>query len=206
MTQKTLAVELSRLKTFKNASTKLEQYSTDSDVAAELIWSANNLNLIKNKKIIDLGAGTGILGIGCLLMGAKQVVFLEKDEAAIKILEENLSKIKKEYEITGKIQILHDDVQTCQEEADLVIQNPPFGTKNKNMDTIFLEAAMRAAPHIITMHKESTDKYIQNFINENKYKILRKYSFKYPLKKTMPQHKQKIEYINVSGWLLERNN
>ena len=206
MTQKTLAVELSRLASFKDASTNLEQYSTESNVAAELIWDANNFNLIKDKTIIDLGAGTGILGIGCLLMGAKHILFVKKDSKAIQILKNNLKHIENLYEINGTYEILNEDIVLFNTPADLVIQNPPFGTKNKNIDTVFLEKALFLAPTVITMHKTTTEQYIQELISKKNYTIRRKYHFMYPLKKTMPQHKQAIEYINVSGWLLERNN
>jgi len=206
MTQKTLAVELSRLASFKDASTNLEQYSTESNVAAELIWDANNFNLIKDKTIVDLGAGTGILGIGCLLMGAKHVIFVEKDSKAIQILKTNLKHIETLYEITGTYEIIHTDIVMFNKSADVVIQNPPFGTKTKNIDAVFLEKALFLAPTVITMHKTTTEQYIQDIISKKGFTIIRNYHFKYPLKKTMPQHKQAIEYINVSGWLLERNN
>ena len=206
MTQKTLAVELSRLASFIDASTNLEQYSTESNVAAELIWDANNFNLIKDKTIIDLGAGTGILGIGCLLMGAKHIIFVEKDKKAIQVLKNNLKHIENLYDIKGTNEIVNEDVVIFNKSADLVIQNPPFGTKNKNIDTVFLEKALLLAPLVITLHKTTTEKYIQELISNKGFTIKRKYNFKYPLKKSMPQHRQMVEYINVSGWLLERNN
>ncbi len=206
MSQKTLAIELSRLNTFIDPSTNLEQYSTESNIAAELIWDANNFDLIKNKTIVDLGAGTGILGIGCILMGAKKVIFVEQDSKAIEILKENLALVKEKYDFKAAIEILNKDVKEFDKNVDLVIQNPPFGTKIKNVDTVFLEKAMTLTKKIITLHKTTTDKYIQDLAQKQGFSVKRRYLFDFPLKKTMPQHKKKVEHIKVTGWLLEKNN
>ena len=71
-----LAVLLSKLKGFETekVSEKLEQYQTDPEIAAEILWFAGFNNDISRKVIVDLGCGTGILGIGALVMGAKKVI------------------------------------------------------------------------------------------------------------------------------------
>ena len=73
MTKTQLAVELSRLKTFQKPKMYLEQYPTDSEIAADMLWSADMQGDIEGKVIADLGAGTGILGIGALILGAKGI-------------------------------------------------------------------------------------------------------------------------------------
>ncbi len=44
----------------------------------------------KNKKVIDVGAGSGILGVAALLLGASWVDFVEKDLAAIESCNETI--------------------------------------------------------------------------------------------------------------------
>ena len=88
-----LAIALSKLKTFKKPKVSLEQYPTDSEVAAELLWHAYMAGDIEGKKIADLGCGTGILGIGCLLLGAEHVYFADIDAEALEICLENLQNI-----------------------------------------------------------------------------------------------------------------
>ena len=45
---------------------------------------------IEGRRVLDLFAGTGQLGIECLSRGAESAVFVDKDRAAIQIVKENL--------------------------------------------------------------------------------------------------------------------
>jgi predicted RNA methylase len=209
MSKQTLAFELSKLKVFDDAKQNLEQYSTDSETAASLLWEAQMHNWIHGKSVIDLGAGTGILGIGCLLLGAKSVTFVEIDKDSISVLKENLKYIEENFEIEGTIEIKNTDIRHLSSEeiqnADVVVQNPPFGTQEKNMDSAFLEKAMQLADKIISMHKSVTEKFIEEFSSNHSFKIYRRFKFNYPLKMTLPHHKKKIERIKVTGYLLEKD-
>ena len=73
--KKELAILLSKLKTFDTPKTHLEQYSTDSEIAADILWFAYQNKDIEGKKIADFGCGTGILGIGALNLGANKILF-----------------------------------------------------------------------------------------------------------------------------------
>ncbi len=142
MSKKTLAVELSKVKSFSTPKDEFEQHATDPDIAAQALWTAYMNGWIERKTIVDLGAGTGLLGIGCLLLGAKKVFFVEKDREAVTILEENLMKLREEYDTLGETEVIIGDVSFLKGvTADLVVQNPPFGTRNTHMDKMFLEKA-----------------------------------------------------------------
>lgn len=45
---------------------------------------------IRGARVLDLFAGTGAVGIEALSRGAKEVIFVDSDSAAIKIMEKNL--------------------------------------------------------------------------------------------------------------------
>ena len=206
MTKKDLAVELSKLLVFDDADQNLEQYSTDSEVAADMIWNASMLDWIKDKTIADLGAGTGILGLGCLLMGAKDVFFVEKDASSIDILKKNISSLKEEFDITSNIKIINEDISSFNENCDLVIQNPPFGTQEKGTDTVFLEKATTLSNRVITMHKSVTKNHVKEVFQARNYAEKRYFEYNYPLKMTLSHHKKKIKYIRVSAWFLEKKD
>ena len=70
----TLAIILSKLKQFKTVKIKEEQYTTDSQIAADMLTKAAILGDLTDKKVVDLGSGTGILAIGALLQGAKEAI------------------------------------------------------------------------------------------------------------------------------------
>jgi len=77
-TKSSLAIELSNLNVFSKAKVKLEQYPTDSEIAADVLWNAYMKDELKGKTIADLGCGTGILGIGALLLGAKNNIAMNR--------------------------------------------------------------------------------------------------------------------------------
>ena len=45
---------------------------------------------IEGRRVLDLFAGTGQLGIECLSRGAKEVVFIDRSREAVKIIKDNL--------------------------------------------------------------------------------------------------------------------
>ena len=83
MSKKELCILLSKLKVFVDPSIRLEQYPTDSDIAGDVLWFANMHGDIEGKTIADLGSGTGILGLGALLMGAKKAFLVDIDNKAM---------------------------------------------------------------------------------------------------------------------------
>jgi putative methylase len=195
-----LAVALSRLKVFDSPKIKLEQYPTDSQVAAELLWNASLLGDIKGKTLADLGCGTGILGIGALLLGAKKVYFVDVDEKALRITKENLKGIG----LDKKAAIINADIKDFTEKVDVIIQNPPFGTRNEHIDKIFLEKAFSLADIIYSMHKESTSGFIDAVSKDNSMEITHHWRFSFPLKATQKFHRKKIERIDVGAWRFVR--
>jgi predicted RNA methylase len=54
-----LAILLSKVAGFPKADTKKEQYQTDSEIAAEVLWHAYMAGDIKNLSILDAGCGIG---------------------------------------------------------------------------------------------------------------------------------------------------
>lgn len=50
-------------------------------------------NLIEGASVLDCFAGTGSMGIECLSRGAERVIFVERDRAARRRLNENLARI-----------------------------------------------------------------------------------------------------------------
>ena len=72
----------------------LEQYGTDGETAARWLYSINSEEPFGDTDgIIDLGAGNGILGIGALLLGAPNAIFVEIDEEVCKSLQDAIASI-----------------------------------------------------------------------------------------------------------------
>ncbi len=189
-----LAIALSRLKVFTAPRPTLEQYPTDSEIAADIIWTAHMAGELEGAIVADLGCGTGILGIGTLLLGAKKVFFVDIDSRPLEILRSNLESL----DLKGCFDIINSDVSGFTEKVDLVIQNPPFGTREKHTDKGFMEQAMQISGNIYSFHKTATADFIVKLCTDNGFRIIERFDFKFPLKQTLKQHKKKIERIDVS--------
>lgn len=196
-----LAMVLSQLKVFDDPSPHEEQYPMDSETGAEVLWNASFNGDIEGKSVADLGAGTGILGIGALLLQAKNVYFVEQDPKAIAILRENLQEIEQK----DAAVVAEQEVGTFETPVDTIIQNPPFGTKQKHADREFLLKAFALAPVIYSFHKATSRDFIERIAMDQGYAVTHYYAFDFPIKASMLFHKKAIHRIKVGCWRLARN-
>jgi putative methylase len=205
MNKKELAVILSRIKIFEYASIKLEQYPTESEIAADVLWKANMDGDVEGKTIVDLGAGHGVLGIGSLLMGAKKVSFIDIDKEALKIAKENLKEVSKNVNKKFHSSFLNKNVKDVRVKADVVIQNPPFGVKNTHADKMFLLKAMSIAPVVYSFHKMATQNFVEKVAVDHGFKANLVAKYRFPLKRTMWYHMKKVYYVDVGVWRIVKN-
>lgn len=193
LTKKQLAIQLSKFQIFEKPKIKLEQYPTDSEASATILWDAYMKGDIAQKTIADLGAGTGILGLGALLLGAKHVFFVETDLDTVKILRLNLRTLRhKNYTV------LQMDVSDFHDTVDVVLQNPPFGTKQEHADKPFLEKAFSLASTVYSFHKTVTEPFVAAIAADYSFHVVEKYPFSFPLRQTYAYHRKKIERIDVT--------
>ncbi|MBW2971761.1 METTL5 family protein [Candidatus Woesearchaeota archaeon] len=196
-----LAIALSKLDVFPSPNPKLEQYPTDSEIAAEVLWHASMMHDIEGKTIADLGCGTGILGIGALLLGASKVFFVDTDTAALAVLGSNLNRLG----ITSGFEVINSDVGEFSRKVNVVIQNPPFGTREEHADRRFLDKATRIADVVYSFHKTSTEKFVAVFSSDSRFTITHSWKFRFPLKQTMAQHTKRLQYIDVTCFRLRKS-
>ncbi len=97
-----------------------------SDRAREAIFNAlRSLGVIADARVADLFAGSGALGIEALSRGAASCVFVEREPAAVAVIEENLRRTG----LTGGT-VAKADVErwlaTRTASFDLVLADPPY--------------------------------------------------------------------------------
>ena len=85
---------------------------------------------IADAKVIDLFAGTGILGLEACSRGAKEVVLIEKNPLVAKALQANLEKLKP-YPDNARIECVSmDALQWLKKQeqivVDIIFLDPPF--------------------------------------------------------------------------------
>lgn len=201
--KKALAVALSKLEGFKEAKVSAEQYPTDPEIAAEILWNVQMKGEL-GKVSADLGCGTGILGIGLILLGKVRVYMVDSDLEALETAKRNLEKVKSEYEVHGQAVFVHQDVGDFGKKVELVVENPPFGVKKRNADRAFLMKAFEISDTIYSFHKSESKSFLGKFSTENGFRITDIWDFEFPLKATMGFHSRRIKRIGVSCFRLEK--
>ncbi|RMF55700.1 methyltransferase domain-containing protein [Candidatus Woesearchaeota archaeon] len=198
-----LAILLSRLKDFERPNVKLEQYSTPSEIAAEVVYRAAELGDIKGKSILDPACGPGFLGIAALLLGAKKVNFLDASKEAIALCRENVRSISKEYNI-GKAEFTLSRIQDFSGKYDVVVQNPPFGTKIRHHDRDFLIKAFETASVVYSFHKVESRDFLYRISADNNFRITHAWLFDFALPASQKFHKRRIHRIRVGCWRFKK--
>jgi len=204
ITKSRLGILLSKLDQFKSLKVRLEQYTTDPEIAADILWKALYLGDIKGKVIGDMGCGVGILGLGALILGAQKVILIDIDDEAISIAKSNYHIVKSETSIAGKAAFKTMDIKDFKDKLDCVIENPPFGIKNVHADRAFLLKAIKIAPVIYSFHKSESLSFLKSFCKDNNMQITHVWNFNFPLKATYTFHQKRIQRIKVSCYRLER--
>jgi predicted RNA methylase len=195
-----LAIILSKLSGFSNHDLHKEQYETPSEIAADFLWQINMIDRnIAEKNILDIGCGTGILGIGAMLLGAKHVTFVEIDNSAIEILKNNIKKTEEEIGQKFNYQVIHSDISSVNTiQTEICICNPPFGTKNKHVDREFLNMALKSSNIVYSFHKTSTLEYLQELFSSKGFDFSVMSNYNFELHATQKFHTRKLHRIEVS--------
>ena len=120
---------------------------------------------IVNKLVVDLGCGTGILGIGAVILGAAHVVGVDVDAAAIEKARVNACDAETDVDFVLADALASPPWAFAQAGrlADTVVMNPPFGTRKAGADVEFLRAGLNLCRGAVySMHKTSTRDFIVN--------------------------------------------
>jgi putative methylase len=198
-----LTVVLQSLQDFSEPSIALEQYSTPPNIAADWIWEMAKRGEVAGKIFLDAASGPGVLGIAILLLGARKVFFLDKDAAVMHVCIQNYNKIKEEYEL-GSAEFVVEDISLFDQEVDVVVQNPPFGTKEKHIDKKFLERAFVVGKTVYSMHKFVTKSFVKAIAQDYGFEITDVFRYDFPIKSTFSFHKKPVKSIDVGLWRMEK--
>lgn len=133
MKRRKLEMLLEEVESFQEPDVILEQYSTPATVASDMLHFAYMKGDIEDKKIYDLGCGTGILSIGCKLLGAAEVTGFDSDERALNIARANAKKMDVD------IDFIYSDIEEVSGHAQTIVMNPPFGAQKKGSDRPFIK-------------------------------------------------------------------
>jgi len=109
----------------KLISLKRKKLRPTSDKVKGAIF--NILKSVEGKKVLDLFAGSGALGIEALSRGAEEVVFVDNSFASLNIIRKNLERLR--FREKGKLvkkDVLRFLRSKKEESFDLILVDPPY--------------------------------------------------------------------------------
>lgn len=111
-----------------------------TDRVKEALFSIIQFEL-EGRRVLDLFAGTGQLGIEALSRGAESAVFVDAGAPAVKLVKENLSRTG----FTAQSRVVQSDyekfLKTTKEKFHIIFLDPPYAEK-------FLENALKIISEI----------------------------------------------------------
>ncbi|MCR5648435.1 MAG: 16S rRNA (guanine(966)-N(2))-methyltransferase RsmD [Oscillospiraceae bacterium] len=96
-----------------------------TDMVKEAIFNIIQFD-VEGRKVLDLFAGTGQLGIEALSRGAESCVFIDESAAAVKLIEKNLAACELKGGKVSRAEALA--FLGAAGKFDLIFLDPPYGT------------------------------------------------------------------------------
>jgi putative methylase len=139
----------SKVKPHPSPNVDLEQYTLSESAGATMLYlAAYTYGDIVGKRVLDLGCGTGRLGLAAAFLGAESVVGVDIDKTAVKIASENSVNVG----CKDAADWVACDIDAVSGKFDTVVQNPPFGVQKRTADRRFLEKALEVADAVYSLH------------------------------------------------------
>lgn len=135
----------------------------------------NILSSVEDKKILDLFAGSGALGIEALSRGAQEVVFVDNSFSSLDLIRKNLEKLG--FEDKSKLikkNVLRFLKGEFKGRFDLILADPPYGKGfcQRVLEILSEKEVLNpVGVLVIEHHKKEKIEKLENFIllRERKY-------------------------------------
>jgi putative methylase len=206
--RKDLEIFLTQLEKVPNLKLQYEQYPTPPRVAANLLWIAGiENNDLFNKTILDLGCGSGILALGTLFLGAREIVGIDIDLDSLEVAKRNSELVGYQDNChwlcarTEKITITG---------IDTVVMNPPFGMRKESVsrDRYFLEKALELASVVysINPYADKTREFFIEYCKGLNATIEQIIQMNFEIKKEYDFHKKEKHITLIDLYVIRKNS
>ncbi len=156
MIDKRVAMVLDRLRGFERPKLRLEQYETPGELVQALLSVAEAEVGLEGARVLDLGAGTGKIGIGAVLAGARRATLVDVDEEALEVARENAERAG----VLDRVELVCCDVREFEGgEFDVTVMNPPFGVQRRGADRPFVRVGLEHSPVVVSLHRAGTEDF-----------------------------------------------
>lgn len=191
--KKHLEMAIQKVPKHPNPKVDLEQYSTPATIVADLLWNAYSLEDIADKKVMDLGCGTGIFAIASKLLGAASAIGVDIDKDSIDLASS----------YCGDVNFICSDICDLENDFDVdtIFQNPPFGSQKnakKGADLKFISKAIELSPKVLySFHMASTEEFLISYFEKNDLEITHIFRYNFPIPKIYEFHTRESANVEV---------
>ncbi|WP_288578571.1 METTL5 family protein [uncultured Methanobrevibacter sp.] len=191
--KKHLEMAIQKVPKHPNPKVDLEQYSTPAIIAADLLWNAYSLGDIADKKVMDLGCGTGIFAIASKLLGATSAIGVDIDKDSTDLASS----------YCGDVDFICSDICDLENDFDVdtIFQNPPFGSQKnakKGADLKFISKAVELSPKVLySFHMASTEEFLISYFEKNDLEITHIFRYNFPIPKIYEFHTMESANVEV---------
>lgn len=191
--KKHLEMAIQKVPKHPNPKVDLEQYSTPAIIAADLLWNAYSLGDIADKKVMDLGCGTGIFAIASKLLGAASAIGVDIDKDSTDLASS----------YCGDVNFICSDICDLENDFDVdtIFQNPPFGSQKnakKGADLKFISKAIELSPKVLySFHMVSTEEFLISYFEKNDLEITHIFRYNFPIPKIYEFHTRESANVEV---------
>lgn len=191
--KKHLEMAIQKVPKHPNPKVDMEQYSTPATIAADLLWNAYSLGDIADKKVMDLGCGTGIFAIASKLLGAASSIGVDIDKDSTDLASS----------YCGDVDFICSDICDLENDFDVdtIFQNPPFGSQKnakKGADLKFISKAIELSPKVLySFHMASTEEFLISYFEKNDLEITHIFRYNFPIPKIYEFHTRESANVEV---------
>ena len=191
--KKHLEMAIQKVPKHPNPKVDLEQYSTPAIIAADLLWNAYSLGDIADKKVMDLGCGTGIFAIASKLLGAASAIGVDIDKDSTDLASS----------YCGDVNFICSDICDLENDFDVdtIFQNSPFGSQKnakKGADLKFISKAIELSPKVLySFHMASTEEFLISYFEKNDLEITHIFRYNFPIPKIYEFHTRESANVEV---------
>ena len=191
--KKHLEMAIQKVPKHPNPKVDLEQYSTPAIIAADLLWNAYSLGDIADKKVMDLGCGTGIFAIASKLLGATSAIGVDIDKDSTDLASS----------YCGDVDFICSDICDLENDFDVdtIFQNPPFGSQKnakKGADLKFISKAVELSPKVLySFHMASNEEFLISYFEKNDLEITHIFRYNFPIPKIYEFHTRESANVEV---------
>ncbi len=188
---------LQKVPDFPNPDPRREQIASPAEAAATLLETAERLDGLAGRSVLDLGCGTGRLALGAAALGAGPVRGIDADEEAVRLAERTARDLR----LPATFEV--GDVASARGEADLVIMNPPFGAQRRHADRPFWERAFALARRsVYAFALKDSRNFIGREAVAHRVHVLEVAPVPWSLGRTFPHHGRNRVALDVDLWVL----